>query len=120
MSLLDAGELLALDYMATQITYIGLSTTTPAEGGTNITEPVAMNYARQPIAFHAAGSGAMTNDGLIDFGTTTGAWGTLTHWVGYSAIAGTALFFGTITPNKTVGSGDSVTIPDATLSITAD
>jgi hypothetical protein len=126
MSLSDAGELLALDYIGTQITHIGLCTADPGETGTAATEVSGGSYARVAVpAWHAAstavGVSTMTNNGVIDFGTTTGAWGTITHWIGCSASSGsTVLFSGTITPNKTVGSGDSVTIPDASLTITAE
>jgi hypothetical protein len=68
----------------------GLSTTTPAEDGTNITEPTAPSYNRVvqtndstnwPLA--AAYAGQKKNATVITWDEAIEAWGVVTHWVLY-------------------------------------
>lgn len=99
--------------------YIGLSTTTPADAGTGITEPSGNNYARKAHAsWGAASGGATDNTGAITFATPSGSWGLITHCVIMDALsAGNPLLYGTV-PNQTPDNGDTVEFPDGDLDIT--
>jgi hypothetical protein len=77
-------------FTASGTLYVGLSTTTPAEDGTNFTEPAtASGYARVGIinnktnwstASQVSTSGEVHNRTAITFPTSTGNWGTITHF----------------------------------------
>lgn len=97
--------------------HVGLSTTTPAEDGTNFTEPVGNGYARvsKPRAATdwAAASGAApavaSNATAVTFPTAAGgSWGTVAHFGLFSAAtAGTLYFWGALGTSKTIGDGDT-------------
>lgn len=70
--------------------YIGLSTTAPANDGTNITEPTGNGYARVAVPndttnWPTASGRGKTNANAITFPAATGSWGTVTHFVIYDA-----------------------------------
>jgi hypothetical protein len=101
-------------YTAPATLYFGLSTTTIADDGTNVTEPSGGGYARvgktnDLTNFPAASGGAKANGTVIDFGTATGAaWGTVTDWfIADAATAGNVLARGVLTASKTINDGDS-------------
>jgi len=82
--------------------YVGLSTTTPAVDGTNVTEPSGNGYARVLIGYYgqsatlkmsAASAGASSNAEEIHFPKATGAWGSCTYAVFYDAATGGNLLF---------------------------
>lgn len=100
--------------------YIALSTTTPSDDGTGVTEP-GSNYIRKAHNVWNAGSGrAATNNGVITFIQATGAWGTITHYAIYDAITGgNFLGFGALTANKIVVSGNTPYIATTDISISA-
>lgn len=107
-------------------TYAALSTTTPADAGTNITEPSGNNYARPVInangggspAWGAVGSSTVNNANAVAFATPSGSWGAITYIVVYDAITtGNAMGFASTT-TQTPGSGDSVSISANGLVIT--
>lgn len=78
--------------------YVGLSSTAPNADGTNITEPSeAVGYKRVLIGssgvtatqrFGDVENFTITNDEEIYFPESTGAWGTLTHFVLFKAEKG--------------------------------
>lgn len=88
--------------------YFGLSSTAPAPDGTNVTEPTVGAYARtSSITFSstlfsgASTSGSspttLTNTSAVVWPTATASWGTMTHWVCYSAsTGGYLLYYGTL------------------------
>ena len=95
---------------------VGLSTSTPADDGTNITEP-SNNYARVNFDTWDAASGnpeAATNNGTITMPTPSGSWGLITYAVLY--LDTTKAFYGTV-PNQTPDNGDTVEWLDTTFSI---
>jgi len=104
--------------------YIGLSTTTPADDGTNITEPVGGAYARITTAatdWDPAAAGSKGNATVLSFPTATASWGTITHFVLLDAVsAGNALAFGALTTAKAVGDGDTASFAAGALAITLD
>lgn len=62
--------------------------------------------------------GASTNAGVVNFGTTSASWGTVTHWGLYDASsAGNLWICGTLT-NQTIPSGATVQFNADALSVT--
>lgn len=116
----------ATAYTAPATHYLGLSTSTPALGGTGVTEPSGNNYSRVAITnnatkFPAASAGAKANGEEIAFPTPSGSWGTCTYWVLYDASSGGNLLnFGAINggTGKAIGSGDSAKVAVGDLDIT--
>lgn len=105
--------------------YIGLSSSTPNDDGTGITEPSGGGYARVSTAaadWNAASAGLTDNANVIDFGTATGDWGSaLTHWVAFDASSGgNVLCFGALSVLKTVYNGDPVKFPAGDLDFSLD
>lgn len=107
--------------------YVGLSTTTPNDDGTNITEPSGgAAYARVAVTnnatnWPAASGGAKSNGIAIDFPTATGSWGTVTHFFVADAGAGGNIYgSGALTVAKTIDSGDTASFAIGDLDITLD
>lgn len=101
--------------------YVGLSTTAPADDGTNVTEP-ANGYARVQTAAadwnNASGTApaVTSNNEIITFPEATGSWGTITHFVFYSSsTGGTFLGSGALGTSKAVNSGDTPRFPVGSL-----
>lgn len=94
--------------------FIALSTTTPAEDGTNITEPGDANYARQPVLTGAAsewsdptGGGLTDNSNEIAYPAADTGFGTLTYVVFFDAVtAGNAWFFSVLDSPVTVNASE--------------
>ena len=87
---------------------ISLSTTTPADDGTNITPPSGNNYSQATFDTWNAASGnpeAATNNGTITMPTPSGSWGTITYGLVY--LDTTPAFYGTVT-NQIPDNGDTV------------
>lgn len=97
--------------------YLGVSSTTPADDGTNFTEPTTGDYAR--VATTAADWGAATgtapatkaNTATLTLPTATADWlagADLTHWGLFDAeTEGNLLFSGELDTSKPVLSGDT-------------
>jgi len=133
MSFSDYTELKVLDHITgkTAFTiptvYVGLSSTTPAEDGTNVTEPSGGGYARvttSAATWNTAAAGATSNALDITFPTATADWvagANLTYVVAYdAATAGNMLFYGVLGTPKPVLNGDTAKIPAGNLNITLD
>jgi hypothetical protein len=88
--------------------YVGLSTTTPTESGSGVTEPSGGAYARVAVTksnFLTAASGELVSNSHVTFPEATADWGTCTHFVIYdAATAGNFMDYG-----KLVDSGDNPT-----------
>jgi hypothetical protein len=131
--LTDIFEQKVLDHIFTDPTwtpattlYLGLSTTTPTEAGTNVTEPSGNAYARVSTvaADWSAASGTApavkTNTAVKTFPTATPAgWGTVTHFVLYDHITNTAaaniIAWGALTTSKDIGAGDTASFAASAL-----
>lgn len=106
--------------------YIGLSTTTPADDGSNFTEPVGGSYARVAVTNNAtewpsASGGAKANANDVAFPTASGAWGTITHFGVFTASSGgTPIATGALAVNKTPTTGDTVKFLAGDIDITLD
>lgn len=96
MSLSDYGEGAILDHLFSIATftqptlYLAVSTTAPAEDGTNVTEPVGNGYARITTAGTdwQRTANVVDNVNELSFPEATGAWGTVTHFAIYDALSG--------------------------------
>lgn len=97
--------------------YLGLSTTTPNDDGSNFTEPTGGSYARVavtnnstnfPAASTSSGTTTKVNGTDITFTDPTGSWGAITHWGWFTASSGgTPEFFGALDTTITVGNGNT-------------
>ena len=95
---IDVEEAALLDYFINTRTpttkFVGLSTTTPTDTGTNFTEPSGNGYARPsvPSTFWAAAVGGAPTSKItvtsILFPVATGPWGTPTHVGIFAAVSG--------------------------------
>ena len=118
----------------TSTLYVALYTAAPSDtgGGTEVT---GGSYARVSVASSLANwagtqatgsttvstgtSGATSNNNSITFPTPSATWGTVTHFALYDAASGgNELFWGALTIAKTVNTGDTVSFPAASLSVT--
>ena len=133
MSFFNYLENAVLDHIVGKTTYalptcyIGLSSSTPAEDGTSVTEPSGGSYARVSTAgadWNAASAGATSNANAITFAQATADWvsgSNLTHLVAYDAVtAGNPLFYGALTVAKPVLNGDTASFPAGDIDITLD
>lgn len=109
--------------------YIGLSTTTIATDGTNVTLPVAgMGYSTQPIArnpgnWNITEDGVISNTSEIAFPKATGNWGSVKE-IFISIDSGTSAssiqYHQPLAPNIPVNTGTTVVIPAGSLIIKRD
>lgn len=94
--------------------FVGLSTTTPTDTGTNFTEPSGNAYARVSTAaadWAAAAAGdpsTKSNGNAVTFPQASGSWGTVTHFGLFSATSGgTVQIWGALGTSKAIGTGDT-------------
>lgn len=110
--------------------YVGLSSTAPAEDGTNVTEPSAGGYARVSTAAGDwniatdADPSVVDNANAIAFPTATANWlagADITHFVLYDAsTSGNVLASGALTTAKAVLSGDTLSFAAGDLEVSLD
>lgn len=104
---------------------VGLFTAAPSDSGGG-TEVSGNGYARATLnpldanwAAPTGGNGLTSNSGAVSFATPSGSWGNVTHFAIFDAsTGGNLLFWGTLTIAKTVNSGDTVSFPAGSLTIT--
>jgi len=100
---------------------IDLSTSTPTDGGPNITVPSGNNYAAVDFnTWNAASAGnptTVTNNGTIAFPSPSGSWGTITYVVVSLNSVSTPFMYAQVT-SQTVGSGDTVEFLTGELELT--
>lgn len=97
--------------------FVALSTTTPADDATNITEPVGNGYARVDFTdWIVAASRRSGNNTLIQFPIATGSQGTMTYWVLYDAITGgNPLMYGDLVSPVVINTGNRFEFAPDTL-----
>tara|TARA_R110000851_G_scaffold12997_3_gene44681 strand:- start:3109 stop:3510 length:402 start_codon:yes stop_codon:yes gene_type:complete len=107
--------------------YVGLSSTTPNENGTGVTEPGAGAYARVTTSasdWNAASAGSIANANDLTFPTASADWvsgSNLTYVVVYDALtSGNMIYYGQLNTAKAVLNGDTAKIPAGSLTITLD
>jgi len=116
------------DYTRPATVYVGLSTTTPVDAGTNFTEPSGNGYARVAVTNNdtnwpaASGTtGTKANGTAITFPQSTGSWGTVTHWAIFDAsTGGNMMDFSALSASKAVGSSETISFGVGSLTITAN
>jgi hypothetical protein len=105
--------------------YIGLSSTQPADDGTNVTEPVGNNYGRVSVLnnltnWPAASARAKSNGEDILFPAATGDWGDLGWFVIYDApTAGNFVAWGELVSVTNITIGAQAAFITGTLIINA-
>ncbi len=103
--------------------YVGLSTTQPADDGSNITEPSSGGSARISMIndgtkWIAAGAGEKSNAADIIWSEASALWGTIGWWVLMSvASGGTMHHWGKIQTPRVIDIGDTFRILAGDLSI---
>lgn len=105
--------------------HFGLSTSTPAEDGTNITEPVGSGYARvqktnSAALWASAVGGAADNVDAVTFPQASGNWGTVTHLVAWDADETHPIWFAPLSVQKTVSDGDTLSFAVGDIDETLD
>lgn len=98
---------------------------TDAGGGTEVSTS-GTGYARQSLnpldanwAAPSAGNGVTSNTPVVNFGTASGSWGTVTHFGIFDATSGgNLLVWGPLSASKTVTSGDGFQVPANQLTVT--
>lgn len=102
-------------------TYVALFTVAPTDAGGG-TEVSGNNYARVATTgtdWDAASGGSASNAAIITFPTPSGAWGTVVAFGVFDAsTSGNLLWWGDLGTSKAPGSGDPVTFPIGTLTLT--
>jgi hypothetical protein len=107
----------------TPTAYVALYTAAPSDAGGG-TEVSGGSYARKSTAgadWNTSSGGSISNANAITFVTSSGAWGTVTHFgVHDASTAGNLLFWAALTTSKVVGSGDTASFAAGTLVHTED
>ena len=104
--------------------YLGLSTTTPTEGGGNFTEPTdgysrVATTAADWAAATVANPAVKTTVAEKSFPTAAGSWGEITHcglW--YASTGGNLLSAAQLETPRTVGAGDILRFGVGGISLT--
>lgn len=116
-------------YSAPATLYLALSTASPTDDGSGLTEPAGGSYARLAVANNATNFPAATgttptlksNGVQFDFITATASWGVITHMaIMDAASGGNMLAWSTLATSKTIDSGDTVNFKVGELDITLD
>jgi len=112
------GHIFASAYSPAATIYLALCTGDPTDAGTGASMnevAEANNYARKAIAFSAASSRKVVQNGAVVFNQASGAWGTVTHWAIVDSIthgAGNMLAHGAFSSPFSPVSGNTPTVPD--------
>ena len=103
--------------------YLALCTTTPdatKTGATIVEVANANNYSRKAIAFSAAASRKVVQNGIVTYDQASGAWGTVTGWAIVDSAtwgAGNMLAFGAFTSSFGVVSGNTPSIASTQVQV---
>lgn len=116
--------------------YVALFTAAPSDAGGG-TEVSGGGYARQAVSSSLANwagtqaalsttastgtNGTTSNNNPVSFGTTSGSWGTVTHFGLFDALSGgNLLFWAALTTPQTIGSGATPSFAASSLTIQDD
>lgn len=99
--------------------FVALFDGNPGEAGTGATEVTTTirTAGRVAVIFGAPTDGVITNDGIIDFGTSVGAATVAGFGVYDAASAGNLLAYGTLA-SQSVIAGNDVSFPVGSLTVT--
>lgn len=113
-------------FPANSTVYVALFTITPSDAGGG-TEVTGGSYARVAVAnnltnFPAASGGSKSNGTDVTFVEATANWGTIVAFGIFDAASGgNLLYWGAVSPNKTINTGMQFRFPASTgLTITED
>lgn len=112
----------AAAYVFPTTVYIALYTAAPTAAGGG-TEVSGGSYARAAITtdltnFPTITTGEAANAVAVPFAQASAPWGNCVAWGMHDALSGgNLLFFGALTPNKTITTGDILTIGIGVLKI---
>ena len=101
------------NYTAASPLYLALSTASPLENGSGVTEPSGGAYARKATysgdwEAAATPAGTIQNAATITFTTATADWGTIVSFAAYDdPTAGNMLMYGDLSASKTVSNLDT-------------
>jgi hypothetical protein len=99
--------------------YVALYTAAPNDAGGG-TEVSGSAYARQSVAFSVSGNTA-SNTGAVEYPTSTGSYGTVSHVGVFDAsTGGNLLAYSALNVAKAIATGDVFRIPAGDLDITLD
>jgi hypothetical protein len=99
-------------------TFIGLSTADPLDTGAGLAEPTDAGYTRVTASFGAAAARAITQDGKLTFPQATAAWGLISHYAIFDALAaGNLLGSGALNTSKNVVNGNTPSIATSEIVI---
>lgn len=92
---------------------------TNLEAGTLTDEITLGSYTRTQVAFNAAASGSINNNGAVTFPTATANYDGAVTCIAImdNTSAGNVLFYGELTVAKTVTTGDTFQIADTNLTV---
>lgn len=113
------------DYTRAATVYVALFTAAPSDSGGG-TEVATGSYARVAVTnnntnWPAASSGAKSNGTAVTFPTASANWGTVVAFGIFDAsTSGNLLYWGTLTTNKAIDSGDTASFAAGQLAITED
>lgn len=101
--------------------YLSLHTGDPTDTGSMAAECTGTNYIRKAIAFSAAATRAIVQNGVVTFDQAGGAWGTITHWgiCNQEAAGGSMLAYGAFAVQKIIVSGNTASVATTEVVITA-
>lgn len=129
-NLSDYAENLLLDWLFSAVGgltrptswYMALHVGPPGENGLAGEIGSGKGYARKPITFGVSLGGVKTNNLVADFGPSTAAWGTVTHFSIWDAVSGgNMLAWGTLTSSQAVQlSGKNLPFQVGTVRVAAD
>jgi hypothetical protein len=101
--------------------YVGLSTADPGDDAATLAEPSGNGYARVSTAaadWNAASGGSKTNANAVTFPAATGNWGTITYICLFdAATSGNLLASGLLTASKIVVSGQTLSFPASSITV---
>jgi len=113
------------DWARPATVYIALYTTAPGDAGGGV-EVSGGSYARLAVTNNAtnfpaaAGDGAKANGTVFTFAQATADWGLVAAFAIFDAIAGNMLYWGLVTPNRSVPNGAVASFAVGELDITED
>ena len=120
--------LTATSYSAPATRYLALFKNTSGNAATNLeagtlTDEVSTSgtaYARQAVTFAAASTGTSATNATVTFPAATDNWGTVTHVAvmdGDTEGADNVLFWGAVTTQKTIETGDTFQVSSGNLTV---
>ena len=112
-------ESILTDDLKTATVYLELFDASPTDTGSLANECTGTDYARVEITFGTDADGrSISNTAIVEFAVAGGDWGTLTHFgIADASTAGNLLWWGPLSPNKTIDEDDQLKAPVGNLTV---